>query len=229
VVCTQNHDQVGNRALGERISSLVSFESLKLAAGANLLSPFVPLLFMGEEYGETAPFLYFTSHGDATLAQAVRRGRAEEFRAFRWQGQIPDPQAESTFARSQLNRNLAREEPYRTLLRFYQMLLRFRSEHRSGHAGAPSVKQFGPSKVLLALLDTRASRIATLFNFGDAPADLGSGILEGEWEKKISSSDPEWLGPGPDLPSKVGTSAHSALTLRPRSFAVFECTASSSG
>ncbi len=229
VVCTQNHDQVGNRALGERISSLVDFESLKLAAGANLLSPFVPLLFMGEEYGETAPFLYFTSHGDANLAKAVRRGRTEEFRAFRWQGQIPDPQAESTFARSQLNRNLAKEEPHHTLLRFYQMLLRFRNEHRLGHAGAPSVKEFGPSKVLLALQDTRASRIATLFNFGDAPAVLGSGILEGEWEKKINSSDLAWLGPGTDLPSTVGTSVHSTLTLRPRSFAVFERTASSSG
>jgi maltooligosyltrehalose trehalohydrolase len=229
VVCTQNHDQVGNRALGERISSLVDFESLKLAAGANLLSPFVPLLFMGEEYGETASFLYFTSHGDATLAEAVRRGRTEEFRTFRWQAQIPDPQAESTFARSQLNRNLAQDEPHRTLLRFYQMLLRFRSEHRLGHAGAPSVKEFGASKVLLVLQDTRASRIAALFNFGDAPADLASGILEGEWEKKINSSDLAWLGPGPDLPSKIGASVHSGLTLRPRSFAVFERPASSSG
>jgi maltooligosyltrehalose trehalohydrolase len=229
VVCTQNHDQVGNRALGERISSLVSFESLKLAAGTNLLSPFVPLLFMGEEYGETAPFLYFTSHGDADLAEAVRRGRTEEFRAFRWQGQIPDPQAESTFARSQLNRTLGQEQPHRTLLRFYQMLLRFRSEHRLSRTGAPTIREFGASKVLLVLQDTRASRIATLFNFGDAPADLGSGILEGQWETKINSSGLAWLGPGPDLPSKIGTSMHSAFTLRPRSFAVFEHTASSSG
>jgi maltooligosyltrehalose trehalohydrolase len=229
VVCTQNHDQVGNRALGERISSLVDFESLKLAAGANLLSPFVPLLFMGEEYGETAPFLYFTSHGDERLAEAVRRGRTEEFRAFRWQGQIPDPQAESTFARSQLNRTLGQEQPHRTLLRFYQMLLRFRSEHRLSRTGAPTIREFGASKVLLVLEDTRASRIATLFNFGDAPADLGSGILEGQWETKINSSGLAWLGPGPDLPSKIGTSMHSAFTLRPRSFAVFEHTASSSG
>src|SRR5882724_6724507 len=135
--------------MGERLSSLVNFESLKLAAGANLLSPFVPLLFMGEEYGETAPFLYFTSHGDANLAEAVRRGRTEEFRAFRWQGQIPDPQAEATFANSRLRRNLAQEEPHRTLLRFYQMLLRFRCEYRLGHAKAPSVREFETSKALL--------------------------------------------------------------------------------
>ena len=65
VVCNQNHDQIGNRAAGDRLASLVSFEGLKLAAGVTLLSPFVPMLFMGEEYGESAPFQYFTSHGDA--------------------------------------------------------------------------------------------------------------------------------------------------------------------
>jgi maltooligosyltrehalose trehalohydrolase len=228
VVCTQNHDQVGNRALGERISSLVSFESLKLAAGANLLSPFVPLLFMGEEYGEIAPFLYFTSHGDPNLAEAVRRGRTEEFRAFRWQGQIPDPQAESTFASSKLKRNLLQEEPHRTLLRFYQMLLRFRSEYGLGHAGAPSVIEFESSKALLALQGAPASQLAMLFNFGDAASDLGSETLEGQWEKKIDSSDLEWLGPGTDLPSKVVVSTQSPLTLRSRSFAVFQRTDSPS-
>ena len=107
VVCSQNHDQVGNRAMGQRLSSLVSFESLKLAAGITVLSSFVPLLFMGEEYGETAPFLYFTSHGDPQLADAVRRGREAEFAQFQWQGAVPDPQAESTFAASKLNPSLA--------------------------------------------------------------------------------------------------------------------------
>jgi maltooligosyltrehalose trehalohydrolase len=230
VVCIQNHDQVGNRALGDRISSLVDFESLKLAAGANLLSPFVPLLFMGEEYGETAPFLYFTSHGDAALAEAVRRGRAEEFRAFRWQGEIPDPQAESTFATSRLKRNLAGEEPHRTLLRFYELLLRFRREYRLGHRGAPSVREFEPLKALLAMQeDVRGGQLAMLFNFGDSPADLSSGIPKGQWEKKIDSSELEWLGPGTELPSKIAISAQPAqVLLRPRSFAVFERTASSS-
>jgi maltooligosyltrehalose trehalohydrolase len=84
VVFCQNHDQVGNRMLGERLSQLVSFEALKLAAGAVLLSPFIPLLFMGEEYGEEAPFQYFISHGDPLLVE-VRGGRREEFAAFGWQ------------------------------------------------------------------------------------------------------------------------------------------------
>jgi maltooligosyltrehalose trehalohydrolase len=227
VVCTQNHDQVGNRVLGERLSSLVNFESLKLAVGANLLSPFVPLLFMGEEYGETAPFLYFTSHGDPNLAEAVRRGRAEEFHSFSWQGEIPDPQAESTFIRSRLKPDLAAEEPHRTLLRFYQTLLRFRREYRLGHAGAPSVQEFAASKALLVLLDARTAHLAMAFNFGDAPTALPLRILEGEWKKKIDSSELEWLGPGTDLPSKVSGSSQSAVPFRPLSFVVFERAASS--
>jgi maltooligosyltrehalose trehalohydrolase len=88
VVCCQNHDQVGNRARGERLSSLFDWESLKLAAGLVLLSPHIPLLFMGEEYNETAPFLYFVSHGDPALIEAVRRGRREEFARFTWEGEV---------------------------------------------------------------------------------------------------------------------------------------------
>jgi maltooligosyltrehalose trehalohydrolase len=228
VVFIQNHDQVGNRALGERLSSLVNFESLKLAAGVNLLSPFVPLLFMGEEYGETSPFLYFTSHGDPNLVEAVRRGRTEEFRFFGWKEQIPDPQAESTFAKSRLKPDLAQDEPHSTLLRFYQLLLRFRREYHLGQANSPSIKEFESSKALVVLQDAPANNLAMLFNFGDAPTDFGRGILEGEWEKKIDSSDLEWLGPGTDLPSAFGPSTPFRLKLRPHSFAVFQRTVSPS-
>ena len=103
VVFAQNHDQVGNRMFGERLSQLVSLEALKLAASAVLLSPFIPLLFMGEEYGEVAPFQYFISHLDPQLVDAVRRGRREEFAAFAWQGEPPDPQDIATFQRAKLD------------------------------------------------------------------------------------------------------------------------------
>jgi maltooligosyltrehalose trehalohydrolase len=93
VVFSQNHDQVGNRMLGERLSALLSFEAKKLAACAVLLSPYVPLFFMGEEYDEPAPFLYFISHEDEALVRAVRDGRKAEFAAFKWQGEPPDPQS----------------------------------------------------------------------------------------------------------------------------------------
>src|SRR5205807_218069 len=96
VVFAQNHDQVGNRMLGERLSGLVSFEGLKLAAGITILSPFIPLLFMGEEYGETAPFPYFVDHSDPALIKQVRQGRRKDFARFDWQGDPPDPSEEST-------------------------------------------------------------------------------------------------------------------------------------
>ena len=97
VVRAQNHDQVGNRMLGDSLGRLVGFESLELAAGVLLLSPFVPLIFMGEEYGEAAPFPYFISHTDSNLVEAVRQGRREEFDAFQQEGDPPDPQDEATF------------------------------------------------------------------------------------------------------------------------------------
>ncbi|MCA9401248.1 MAG: malto-oligosyltrehalose trehalohydrolase, partial [Candidatus Omnitrophica bacterium] len=92
IVYLQNHDQVGNRILGERLSSILSFEELKLAAGCLLLSPYTPMLFMGEEYGENNPFLYFTDHADQYVIEGVRRGRRRDAKAFQWKGTPPDPQ-----------------------------------------------------------------------------------------------------------------------------------------
>jgi maltooligosyltrehalose trehalohydrolase len=123
VVFAQNHDQVGNRMLGDRLSSLGSISKLRLAAAAVVLSPFIPMLFMGEEYGETAPFQYFTSHGDQALIEAVRKGRAEEFDDFEWKGDPPDPHDEETFKRSKLTR-----EEQDGLRDLYRELLRLRRE-----------------------------------------------------------------------------------------------------
>lgn len=126
VVCIQNHDQVGNRMVGDRLSSLVSFDACKLAACTYILSPFIPMLFMGEEYGETAPFLYFVSHGDEHLIEAVRNGRKQEFSSFAWKGEPPDPQSEETFARSKLNHSLRNQSYHRILFDLYRKLIRLR-------------------------------------------------------------------------------------------------------
>jgi maltooligosyltrehalose trehalohydrolase len=123
VVFAQNHDQVGNRMLGDRLASIGSIAKLRLAAAAVVLSPFIPMLFMGEEYGETAPFQYFTSHGDEALIEAVRKGRAEEFDDFEWKGEPPDPHDEETFHRSKLTR--AEQSGLRDL---YRDLFRLRRE-----------------------------------------------------------------------------------------------------
>jgi maltooligosyltrehalose trehalohydrolase len=102
VVSIQNHDQVGNRARGDRLAALEPPAAQRLAASLLLLSPYVPLLFMGEEYAEERPFQFFCSFGDEALIQNVRQGRREEFSSFAWQGEVPDPQDEATFKASRL-------------------------------------------------------------------------------------------------------------------------------
>ena len=102
VVCTQNHDQVGNRAFGERLASLVGPDLDAVASVLLACSPFLPLLFQGQEWGETRPFLFFTDHGPE-LAEAVRRGRRAEFAAFDWAAEVPDPNDPATFERSKLD------------------------------------------------------------------------------------------------------------------------------
>jgi maltooligosyltrehalose trehalohydrolase len=222
VVCTQNHDQVGNRAAGERLSSLVNFESLKLAAGITLLSPFVPLLFMGEEYGETAPFQYFTSHGDPELVEAVRRGRREEFAAFGWEAEkaVPDPQDESTFLRSKPDHSRKSEEPHRTLLRLYQNLIRTRREYDLGDPAPRSVREIGDS-ALLVLRQAERSQQLMIFNFGKSPMPVNLPDIPGPWRMVMNSADASWNSPGYDLPDQVTLNAD-GLELSPYSFMVME-------
>lgn len=124
VICIQNHDQVGNRARGERLDALVPRGAHKMAAALMLLAPHTPLLFMGEEYGETAPFLYFTDHSDPALQKAVSEGRRKEFKDFRWED-VPDPQDERTFQRSRLTWAL---HAGRDMLDWYRKLLELRRQ-----------------------------------------------------------------------------------------------------
>jgi maltooligosyltrehalose trehalohydrolase len=123
----QNHDQIGNRATGERSSHLLGPARQKIAAALVLTAPFVPLLFQGEEWGATTPFLYFTDHEDADLARAVTEGRRHEFVAFGWDPDaVPDPQARATFARSMLDWSERGRAPHAELLAWHRALIRLR-------------------------------------------------------------------------------------------------------
>lgn len=127
VVCTQNHDQVGNRAQGERLSQLVSTERVGIAAALLLTSPFIPLIFQGEEWAASTPFLYFTDHEDPELGRAVSEGRKREFAAFGWKPRdVPDPQAKDTYERSKLDWSELGQTPHGRVLSWYQELLRLR-------------------------------------------------------------------------------------------------------
>jgi maltooligosyltrehalose trehalohydrolase len=133
----QNHDQVGNRARGERTSHLVGPAELRAAAALVVLSPFVPMLFHGEEWGTQSPFQYFTDHKDEGLAEAVRSGRRDEFAAFGWDPEeIPDPQDEETFRRSKLAWDETSREPHRTLLDWHRKLIALRRSQPSLRDGA---------------------------------------------------------------------------------------------
>jgi maltooligosyltrehalose trehalohydrolase len=123
----QNHDQIGNRALGERSSHLMSRGRLAIGAALVLTAPFVPMLFQGEEWGASTPFQYFTAHGDARLARQVREGRRAEFAGFAWEARaVPDPQAESTFARSKLDWSESTRAPHRDVLEWHRSLIQLR-------------------------------------------------------------------------------------------------------
>jgi len=126
---SQNHDQVGNRAAGERTAALVSTARLKVAAALVLASPFVPLLFQGEEWGATTPFQYFTDHEDPDLGRAVSAGRRQEFAAFGWApDDVPDPQDPATFERSKLDWSEPERRPHSELLDWYRRLIRLRRD-----------------------------------------------------------------------------------------------------
>ncbi|HBE87986.1 MAG TPA: malto-oligosyltrehalose trehalohydrolase, partial [Elusimicrobia bacterium] len=173
VVCSQNHDQVGNRLLGERLSVLAGEGRLRLAAGAVILSPYVPMLFMGEEYAEKNPFQYFVSHGDPGLVKAVREGRKREFAAFGWKKEPPDPQGEGTFAASRLDWDRTGAGGHASMLDFYRRLIALRR-------GIPAlgcvprrdvvVKISGKTITLIRRRGRSAS--AVIFNFGRSSAGV---------------------------------------------------------
>jgi maltooligosyltrehalose trehalohydrolase len=223
-VFSQNHDQVGNRMLGERLSSLVSFESLKLAAGAILLSPFVPLIFMGEEYGEKAPFLYFVSHSDLALIEAVRKGRAEEFRAFRWEGEPLDPQSEETFLRCKLRWDQRNMGEHGVLRAFYKELLRLRREvpafaslDMQGLRAIPSEN----CDVLFVRRPHERGEAVIALHFGAEPARVSFPLALGSWTKLIDSAEKRWSGPESPAPPEIDPQDETSLVLAPQSLVVY--------
>lgn len=127
VGCLQNHDQVGNRALGERIGHLLPPERLKLGAALVMTAPFIPMLFQGEEWAASAPFLYFTDHQDPELGEAVKHGRRDEFAAFGWEADaIPDPQSEDAFLRSRLDGVEIDKPPHTEIYEWLRALIALR-------------------------------------------------------------------------------------------------------
>jgi maltooligosyltrehalose trehalohydrolase len=202
VVFSQNHDQIGNRMLGERLTKLISFEALKLVAGTVLTSPFIPLLYMGEEYGETKPFQYFVSHTDDDLVEAVRKGRKSEFKEFHNSEETPDPQSEKTYNNSKLSWNVENSSSA-IMLDFYKELIKIRKENpvfadydRRKLKAHDSVNQLlfvhkiSDEQELLVILNYNKKVITEKFVLPG----------KGNWIKIIDSADTKWNGPGSHMP-----------------------------
>jgi maltooligosyltrehalose trehalohydrolase len=136
VISLQNHDQVGNRAGSQRLSALIGRDALKAAVAILCVTPAIPLLFMGEEHGETAPFPFFASFLDAGLSEAVDRGRQGEFDRLGWKGRVPDPSDLATFVSARLDHKLTTRDGHRELRDYYRAWLRLRAAHPAlGHCG----------------------------------------------------------------------------------------------
>lgn len=219
IVFSQNHDQIGNRKLGERSSQLYSFEMQKLMAGAVLISPYIPLLFMGEEWGETAPFQYFVSHTEPELAEAVRKGREEEFADFHDGADVPDPLGEDVFQCSRLQWELLEKEPHQTLLRYYQVLIALRKQHpalRHLNRQNLNVVVHEDQKTLVVHRWHDDQHIVCLLNFDNKSQSIPVPIPGKRWQKLLDSTEAQWLGASTD--SLTNTDS---LVLPPESLLIY--------
>jgi len=206
VVFAQSHDQVGNRAKGDRLSGVLSLEKLKLAAASFLLSPYIPLLFMGEEYGEPAPFLYFVSHADAALLEAVREGRRSWFSDFRIDEPLPDPADKETFEASALTLSLHDKEWHNALFMFYKELIRLRKTipalvHLSKEHLEIDCKSREGTLVMRRWFDT--DEVFCVMNFNARVVSIELSPPMGRWRRVLDSSTKEWFGAGSLSPEFV--------------------------
>jgi maltooligosyltrehalose trehalohydrolase len=183
VSCIQNHDQVGNRAQGERLTALIPCGARMLAAALLLLAPETPLLFMGQEYDEPNPFLFFTDYGDPALQKAVREGRQQEFKDFDFSGEsVPDPQDLATFANSKLNWQLTQGECL--MLDWYKSLLALRKKYVS------SSERTCKAELIDGVIHMQLPREdSTLKVFARIQGSVELPQLEAGWEKVLSQEE----------------------------------------
>lgn len=222
IVFSQNHDQVGNRARSDRLSSIVTFDAAKLAAATVILSPYIPLLFMGEEYGEAAPFNFFVSHTDEKLVDAVRKGRREEFARFNWSGTPPDPQRQETFNASRLHWESRTQGHHAVMLSWYAELLRIRRETPAlAHPGRDGLIVEGSetSRIVMMMREYDTSRVLILLNFSSASVPVDLALPEGPWRRILDSSAAEWSGQETMMPGEITAAGN--LKMSPHNVVVY--------
>jgi maltooligosyltrehalose trehalohydrolase len=216
IVFSQNHDQVGNRARGDRLAERVSFEALKLCAAAVLLSPFTPLLFMGEEYAETAPFPYFINHSDAALIEATRKGRLAEFPDLKDGSRVPDPQDEASFLAAKLRWSLRSEGSHGILCSYYRDVLQLRRTLlRAGclQWDEMEVLGFDENRVLRVRYPGSEREAVLVMHFNKEACTLSLPMQAGTWHRILDSAEKCWGGPGSIVPATVDSGGVCTLSL----------------
>ncbi len=198
----QNHDQVGNRATGERLEHLVGMEASKVALGLVLTAPFVPMLWMGEEFAASAPFLYFADHEEEEMRRLVSEGRKRDFAAFGWdESQIPDPEAPETFEHSKLDWDEVQEGRHAEMLAWVKQLIALRRatvDLNDGDFGHIKVSCVGNEKVLIM----RRGSVRVLMHLGD---DV--------WKTKLEENETLRLGSSPEVQVQGGEIALPKMSL----------------
>ena len=225
VVFSQNHDQTGNRMLGSRSGTLYSYEMQKLLAGAVILSPFLPLLFMGEEYGEKNPFLYFVSHTDPGLVENVRSGRKQEFAAMHLEGEAPDPQDPATMQQSRLNWSALREKSHQTMFLFYQAIIALRKSHTQLCSDEKELTRCIALKPLNCLLLERCATgsselVFCMLNFSSEVQQISVPVNIKLDAVLFNSAALVWGGPG-DV-SEEQQPELQEISIQPESFIVYQ-------
>jgi maltooligosyltrehalose trehalohydrolase len=223
VVFAQNHDQVGNRSRGDRLTFSLSDETLKMMAGVILLSPYLPLLFMGEEYGETAPFPFFISHSDPDLIEAVRKGRRAEFSSGEGPDEPPpDPQDEKTFTSARLNHALRHAQGrHRMLWEFYRRLIELRTRIRAlAEPDKNCMDVLGLNSMRIGCIHrwSRTDEAFVIFHADDKVVSTAIPLPAGRWEKELDSCDAAWGGTGSSIPRTFESSGDVRMELIPYSF-----------
>lgn len=222
IVFSQNHDQVGNRLGGARLSQLVPLEAAKLAAACVMVSPFVPMLFMGEEYAESSPFLFFVDHSDQDLLRAVRGGRKRTMEAFSWSEMPEDPGDPATFRKSLLMWEKRDSGRHGAMLAYYKELLKLRA--RLPALGKPGgLVDAGRLEDALAIYVYRSngkSETLAVLNFSDSPLEAALPLKGGTWRRRLDSSETRWGGPGSSVTDMVDGTAPACFN--PHSAVVFE-------
>jgi maltooligosyltrehalose trehalohydrolase len=189
-----------------------------------LLSPYIPLLFMGEEYGEESPFQYFVNHSDENLISSIRNGRKNEFKLFNFKEEIPDPNKEETFLRAKLRWEKRNQISNKTLLNFYKKLIELRKSFQSLkdlERKDYEVDILDKSNVIRIHYKSGTAHLFLLLNFDKEDTKISLEIPGGKWEKIIDSSEKKWNGPG-NLTLDFLSEGNQEIILRKSSLVLYE-------